>query len=457
MKQKREHAANKGAKAPGDTEHEFLVLFPWQPTVTPNPHIAIASDDKIYVADVESDMNGGTLFVTRATRSGDIDLTFRLTQYVEIGFARVLGFLPRDEGSFLVAVTNGVNIIQDAALLDVALVCFTESGELDPTFGEGGMIVHRIPLPESSRASAPSEEASEVAEGGQASGSGSAIAAAEDGSFYCLLGFPDGPFYALIRLQADGRLDTTFNGTGFVTDGEGWGSKRWGASSIVVAADGRVTVVGLIYDVQAIPRRRLAVWRFAPDGSMDRSFGDEGYAFFDADAADVNPETLYQTHFTYAAGLPDDGVVICGYLITRSEDQYQSFGMLASLDASGKPLETFNRGKFLLLSVSERDYQTDFRGGLGVQDDGMFVVGGGVLNSPVTDAELLVARFQPSGILDSTFANGGMKRFKAYGTTVNYMSNLLIDSNGKILVAAAAGPESNPSSMVSFVFQLSGG
>ncbi|SFW56418.1 delta-60 repeat domain-containing protein [Luteibacter sp. UNCMF366Tsu5.1] len=450
-RQEKVPATQAGKTAPGDTEYEFLLPFP-QPMT--RPRMAVPSDEWIYLANVESGMDVSTLFVARTARNGDVDTSFGrggwIAEFVEIRFGEPIGLWVREGGGVLAAVKDSVD-----SRLEVALICFTEAGELDSTFGDGGKIIHRIEVPGSSSESTSSKAASDVAEHGQAAGSGTAFAATGDGTFYCLLGTGNGPFYALMRLQSDGTLDTRFNGTGYVTDGE-WAYRQWGATSIVVGSDARVTVLGEFYDVTAVPDRRLVAWRFDQDGSIDRSFGDDGYAFFDADAADVAPENLYQMSFDHAASLPDGGVAVCGALTTVSGTTYQRFGLLACLDASGKPLDTFNRGKFLLYGVMG-EYGTDFRGGIAVQGDGKIVVGGGVSESLVTDSELLVARFQPSGSRDLTFGDGGARRFKGKGAQVNYMRHLLIDSKGNILVAAIGGPNNSGSSMWPFVFQLTGG
>ena len=445
--------AQAGGRVPGDIEHMYRLPFPTPQTMAHASRVAVRSDDKIYSADTEGGANGSTLFVARHARSGEVDDSFGrggwVAEYVEVGIAKVIDLLPRDGGGVLAVIRFGSNVS-----FEVALVCFTEGGELDLTFGEGGKLIYRIPLPESSTEPASSQEAGGSVDSRSAAASGGKVAVAEDGAFYCLLGSWDGPFYALIRFRADGQLDASFNGTGFVVDGEP-AYRQWGATGMAVAADGRVTIAGLLYNLEANPIRRLAVWRLNPDGALDRSFGDDGYAFFDADIAGVDPGNVYQMYFFDAANLAEGGVTVCGEMRTRSGSVYQAFGMLGCLDDMGRPLDTFNRGKFLLFGVIGQ-YDTDFRGGLGVQRDGKIVVGGGVGDSPVTHRELMVARFQSSGMIDSTFAHGGTKRFRWDDAKVNYMSDLLVDANGKILVAGSGGANNDTGSMQQFVCQLSG-
>lgn len=457
MKRRKEdrRTPEKQKVVPGDIEHLFGLPFPLPETMVNQPVIAELPDEKLYVADMESgNLNSSTLFLTRTSRDGEVDRDFGrdgwVAVFLEIGVGRIAGLLPREDGGVLVMVKYGSN-----QRLELVLACFKADGALDPAFGEGGKIFHRIPNPAAEGSQPePVDDALDAFQGSQtAEGTGTCIAAVENGGYYCLLGSDSGPAYALIRCQSDGQLDPGFNGTGFVTDGDTY--RRWSAISMAVAPDGRATLVGQLRDLNS-PMPPVVFWRFHPDGSLDHSFGDEGYAFFAADSANVDPAYLYQMSFRYAKQLPGGGIAACGVVKTRSPaNVFQTFGLLTCLDASGKLLTTFNGGKSLLFGVLG-DYETDFDGGgLGVQTDGKIVVGGGVADRRRTERTVLVIRFEPTGRIDSTFANGGWKVFSPYDFRINYMSNLLVDSNGKILGAGGGGPDHNMSSTRPFVFQMS--
>lgn len=80
-------------------------------------------------------------------------------------------------------------------------------------------------------------------------------------------------FFGAVRYRRNGVLDRRFGRKGFtrplrLRDGRGQ------AQAIAVQADGRIVLGGFWRRKPALPRPLLA--RFHPDGSLDRSFGNEG-------------------------------------------------------------------------------------------------------------------------------------------------------------------------------------
>jgi uncharacterized delta-60 repeat protein len=103
---------------------------------------------------------------------------------------------------------------------------------------------------------------------------------------------------AVVRLLPDGKLDTTFKGTGIAAttiDGA--------AAAMTVDGDGRI-LLAVILDAYGSPNaRRAAVVRLNKDGNLDSTFGQAGIAEI---------ETQLTTDFASSIFLQPDGRIVVG-------------------------------------------------------------------------------------------------------------------------------------------------
>src|SRR5207245_1930145 len=85
--------------------------------------------------------------------------------------------------------------------------------------------------------------------------------------------------WAIARLNANGGLDTSFNGTGTATLSFAGGSDI--ANDVTVQADGKIIVAGRA-DVGATLGQgyNLALARYNPDGTLDSTFNGNGEIIF---------------------------------------------------------------------------------------------------------------------------------------------------------------------------------
>ncbi len=426
-----------------------------------NPRVAELAGTGVYCADVEMTENNTVVSVVRVDAGGNAD-----TSFGEGGLHEVLlgirGGIPtmfvRGDGNLIVIVVqHGYNAQK------VGLICFRPDGSLDTRFAGAGKIVHDIPSPASGSALPPPfrVEGEAFAGDGRASprqeGAEGLVQAAraDDGAFYCLIGGRFSAPYALLRFRADGELDTTFNGTGYVTEGMPH-YDEWSANSMLIGTDGGVTIVGGHFTLNERARRRIALWRFHADGSRDTTFGENGYVFFDAGSVDAGGDEIWQIELNHIAQLPDGGFASCGNYHTRKSttEGYRQFGLLGCFDRSGTLLASFNGGRFLSFADEEWP-EADFTfGGLCVQPDGKILAAGGVGDNPVRTLKLLVVRFLPDGRPDPGFANDGPAVFSPMNHQVNYMSQLTICADGRLLGAGAGGPDNQLSRMTPYLFWL---
>lgn len=125
--------------------------------------------------------------------------------------------------------------------------------------------------------------------------SGSSIVVQPDGK-YIIAGHTSSPVSkfewipAIWRMNPDGSLDTTFNGSGYVTDfGTGSPSSIEGAMyGIDIDANGKIVSAG--YSMNDGGVYQAVIWRYLPDGSLDTELSETGYLAIEntGDGADYN-------------------------------------------------------------------------------------------------------------------------------------------------------------------------
>src|SRR5436190_5296595 len=138
-----------------------------------------------------------------------------------------------------------------------AIVLSAEPGDmLDPTFGNGGIVITRGSEPRTLLNAA------------------SAMAIQADGKIIVVgegaatLGF------AVVRYNTDGSLDSSFGSGGIVITEVG--SLNYGAASVALQPDGKIVVAGKAITDFAFRHTNFAVARYNPNGSLDTSFGGTG-------------------------------------------------------------------------------------------------------------------------------------------------------------------------------------
>ena len=83
----------------------------------------------------------------------------------------------------------------------------------------------------------------------------------------------------IVRLNPDGTLDDTFGDGGNTIFS--YGSINQSVTDLKVTADGRILIAGYVEDINGNTGLNFAIARFNSDGSLDESFGDDGYRFLD--------------------------------------------------------------------------------------------------------------------------------------------------------------------------------
>ena len=218
----------------------------------------------------------------------------------------------------------------------------------------------------------------------------------------------DGDF-ALVRYQTDGTLDPTFGAGGIVTTG---GPTNEGAFSLVLQTDGKLVAAGTKWTGTEYT---FALARYEADGTLDATFGSGGWVT--GPGNEVNA-ILQQ---------PDGKLVVAGYDISPNRNfalaRYETDG---TLDAS------FGTNGMVTTSMS---FYHDQAFALVRQADGGFVAAGLTDNGFNTDLSLVLVRYDAVGVLDASFGTGGIST-KIPGALYRIGLGLVEQPDGKLVMAA---------------------
>ncbi|HYC44527.1 MAG TPA: hypothetical protein VED01_03485 [Burkholderiales bacterium] len=195
--------------------------------------------------------------------------------------------------------------------------------------------------------------------------------------------------FTVVRYNADGTLDTTFDGDGKVTT-----SVRAGAQNEVhdmaLQSDGKIVVVGSVDNSNA----EMQIVRYNPDGSLDTSFGGDGRVTTAVGTGhDVAQAVIIQA----------DGKILVG---GRSDlDPSTSAFALVRYNSDGSLDTTFDGDGKVVTPVGVRGGEAT---GMVLQPDGKIVLSGYAADaSPSGGLDFALVRYNTDGTLDSTFGTGG--------------------------------------------------
>lgn len=216
---------------------------------------------------------------------------------------------------------------------------------------------------------------------------------------FCLQGQPgslDSDF------DADGRLMTAI-GTG---DDIGY--------TAIVQPDGRIIVAGYAATTTG---RDGAFVRYYPDGSFDNSFGTGGIVL--VDVASMNDYIL-------SACLQEDGKIIAGgTTATASENDF----LVIRLNTNGSPDISFGSNGIVV---------TDFSGfhdviySIDIDSDGKIIAAGSTFDG--TTFGFAIAKYNTDGTLDQSFGDQGLQ-FTSIGDGDDFANGVVVQPDDKIVVA----------------------
>ncbi|MDB5309626.1 MAG: hypothetical protein JWO38_3828 [Gemmataceae bacterium] len=227
--------------------------------------------------------------------------------------------------------------------------------------------------------------------------------------------------FALTRVNADGSVDTTFNGNGIKTIDFGADDR---ATGVVVQPDGKIVVVGFT----SLPGGAdFAVARLNADGSLDTTFNTTGMEAInfggidDANAVVLQPDgKIVVVGFTAPAGAPTPGV--------------HTNIAVARLTTTGALDTSFNT-----TGTETVDLGLDARANaVALQPDGKLVLAGTTGTGSVTN--FLIARLRSGGGLDTSFNTTGSELVGFGATTAGAATGVAVQPDGNIVAVGTANP-----------------
>ncbi len=224
---------------------------------------------------------------------------------------------------------------------------------------------------------------------------------------------------SLARYNTNGTLDTSFNTKGYLTSNfqHTYFDNTLNSSAVLSQTDGKVLIVGNYYSSTS-NNQEIFVRRYNASGTVDTTFGTSGMASLGINA---------NWTFSNAAILQTDGkIMIVGssYIGTVSVFTLVRFNTNGTLDT------TFNGTGILNTTISVNSVGNSIL----LQPDGKILVGGWITNG--ADRDLLLMRYNSNGTLDSTF-NGNGKVTQGIGTSNDEILKLALQADGKIAVLSS--------------------
>jgi uncharacterized delta-60 repeat protein len=218
--------------------------------------------------------------------------------------------------------------------------------------------------------------------------------------------------FALVRYNADGSLDNSFDSDGKITTAIGNGDDL--GFSVGIQSDGRIVVAGKSSNGS---NDDFALVRYNTDGSLDNSFDSDGKVTTAIGSSnDIGNSIVIQS---------DGKIVVTGSSYNGSNSDFA----LVRYNADGSLDNTFDSdGKVTTTIGSGNDYGAS----VAIQSDGKIVVAGSSFNGSNYDFALV--RYDTDGSLDNTFDSDG-KVTTAIGSGDDKGSSVAKQSDGKIMVA----------------------
>ncbi|MHC2283072.1 putative delta-60 repeat protein [Bradyrhizobium diazoefficiens] len=306
--------------------------------------------------------------------------------------------------------SNGFSVIVDAdgKILvagytesgDFALARYNPNGSVDADFGSAGTVTTGLLLDDFGQSVVLDSNGKIVVSGFSFNGS----------SFD----------FALVRYNADGSLDTTFDGDGKVTTGI---ASHDASYSVALQADGKIVAAG--HSLTGSGPNDFAVVRYNVDGSLDTSFDDDGKVTTDFGGTnDVGQSVAIQA---------DGKIVVAGYSLAGPNADF----VVARYNADGSLDTSFDGDGQVRTSVGAGD---DFGSSVSIQPDGKILVAGQSSNGSNTDFALV--RYNSDGSLDTTFGIGGTVTTQI-GAGADEAFSVKLQSDGKILLSGFSNNGSN--------------
>ncbi len=356
--------------------------------------VAIQSDGKILVAGGTTGINNWDFALTRYNTNGTLDNTFsndgKTIEYVPAGVGTLYSIATQTDGKIVVAG----DVRDSLGRFNFFISRYNPDGSADKTFSDDGK---------------------QITDFGYNSATLSSLVIQSDGKIVAVGSvFGDLNTFGIARYNTDGDLDSTFSGDGKEVTKFGGTYASYAALCVVLADDGKIVVGGGAID--SLSNTDFAIVRYNSDGSLDKTFSDDG-----VQTTDFNSD--YDVAFSLAIQ-NDKKIVVGGRVLNGSNLDFA----IARYNTDGSLDNTFSSdGKNTTDFASDNDYGNP----IAIQNDGKIVLAGSTLNNSQNE-DIGIIRYNTDGSLDATFGKDGKVTTDFGLTETAFAVNLQTD--GKLVI-----------------------
>jgi uncharacterized delta-60 repeat protein len=272
---------------------------------------------------------------------------------------------------------------------------------------------------------------------------------------YCLTAGSTSSF-CLARFNTNGSLDTSFDGDGRVATAANPGVTNL-AYAMALQPDGKIVVVGSCRAAFTVPttytKRAFCAARYTTTGALDGSFGTGGTV-----NTDVSGITVVTSGIDLATGVavqPDGKIVVAGscYIQPLSQSQF----CLVRYLANGTPDPAFGSNGKRVNATGQGTASA-----IALQSDGKILVAG------LCSGSICVDRYLPDGSSDTTNFGNVASTGRTLGPTASESNALAIQPDGKVIAVGTCpftaaptlngpcGVRFNPGGLVDSTFATNG-
>ena len=410
--------------------------------------VAIQTDGKIVVGGYAYNSSYNPSFtLVRFNQNGSIDNTFGTSGYVQTNFNNLSGQITslaiQADGKIVAAGFDYINNNNPNSANDFAIARFNSDGQLDTTFGNGGKLNVAYSYTYTRATSVVIQPDGKILVGGYGNSQAQIIRLNADGSFdntfdgdgkvstegYTIssltlqsdgkivaAGGGSGSGVAVARYAPNGSLDTTFGTNGIVMTGIE--NKTATARAVKIQSDGKIVIGGITVQYPSTATYDFLSIRYNTNGSLDTSYNGSGIVNTAVTASDDEANAMVIQ--------PDGKIVLVGFSLTSASNfdfalvRYNSDGSLdSSFDNDGISLIELKNAVDIVLDIA-------------VQPDGKIVSVGYGAN---IYRDIALTRYNPDGSLDTSFGNNGIVS-TSLGNVSSQANNVVIQPDGKILVSS---------------------
>src|SRR5215204_1615800 len=274
-------------------------------------------------------------------------------------------------------------------------------GDLDPTFGSGGIAITGVQNffdPCSSMTL-------------QSDGKIIAIGESFNGSNFD---------FGVVRFTPDGKLDSSFGMDGKVVTNVGFDDIP---RSVTIQTDEKIVIAG--YTLVSSDDVRLTIVRYKANGTLDNSFDGDGIVIAQVGNVAYLESIKIQ---------PDGKIIVAGYTYNNAVPGNNLDIVVARFNSNGSHDTTFGVNGIVLTDINSG---SDYAKSVDIQSDGKFLIGGTTAGGAGYQA--LVIRYNQDGSLDTTFGLNGIVKTSLQNRSDAEFSEIVIQPDGKIIGVGSVG------------------